>query len=82
MSPETNCRVGVGRLMDYMEGTMRAPDRHALEAHVAGCGRCRGFVRSYAATPGIVRGATEARLPARAARALTRRLAAVSRPRR
>jgi anti-sigma factor RsiW len=79
MNPDTTCRLGVARLMDYMEGTLRAPARRRLEAHVAGCGRCRGFVRSYAATPGIVRGATEARLPARAARALGRRLAAARR---
>lgn len=78
MTPDTTCRLGVARLMDYMEGLMHARDRRALESHVKGCGRCRGFVRSYAATPRIVRGATEFRLPPRAARALARRLASAT----
>jgi anti-sigma factor RsiW len=58
MKPVT-CQRGVERLMDYLEGALSAPVRAALEAHVAGCPRCRAFIASYRETPRILRDATE-----------------------
>ena len=52
------CRSGVDLLMDYLEGELPAELRERIEAHVAGCDKCTAFVRSYQATPRIVREAT------------------------
>ena len=70
-----NCRCGVPLLMDYAEGVLNAVARRALERHVEGCSRCRGFVRSYLETPRILRQSTSARMPRRAAQALRQRVA-------
>jgi len=76
MSERVTCRRGVERLMDYSEGRLDPAVRHEIDAHLAGCARCRGFARSYVATPRILRRATEAVLPAAVARGLRRRLLA------
>jgi anti-sigma factor RsiW len=57
------CRSGVELLMEYLEGTLAADVRDAIEAHVAGCPRCVAFVKSYQATPRIVRDATAVEMP-------------------
>jgi anti-sigma factor RsiW len=57
------CASGVERLMDYFEDALPAAERAAIDAHVSGCERCRAFVASYLATPGIVRQATEVAAP-------------------
>ena len=72
MTRTPTCRDGVLFLMDYTEGRMPAKRRSALEAHVGGCRRCQGFLASYCATPGILRRATTARLPAPLGRRLHR----------
>ena len=51
----------------------------AIDRHVAGCRRCRGFVASYVATPRLLRVALDAPLPRRVQRALRRRLAGLGR---
>jgi anti-sigma factor RsiW len=71
----TTCRQGVRLLADYMEGLLAGSTRRTLDRHVAGCRRCQGFVRSYAATPGILRGATRTTIPAAVRRSLRVRLA-------
>jgi anti-sigma factor RsiW len=58
------CVSGVELLTDYLEGVLPPEANAALEEHVAGCARCAAFFASYKATPRILRGATEATLPA------------------
>jgi anti-sigma factor RsiW len=79
MTVNLTCQESLAMLMDYTEGLLPKRPRRRVEAHMAGCARCQGFVRSYLATPGIVRRATAKRMPARVARALHRRLAAARR---
>jgi len=74
--PDLTCRDGVEMLMDYLEGTLRPPEREAIEAHVTGCPRCVAFIESYRRTPSILRAATAEALPADLARSLRRFLAA------
>ena len=75
------CREGVKVLMDYSEGVLPGRRRKVVEAHVGVCPRCRGFVRSYLATPRILREATLAVMPAGLERRLRRRVAALWGPR-
>lgn len=44
---------------------MRLPpeQRIAIDAHVAGCERCVAFIRSYQATPRILRDSTAVEIP-------------------
>ena len=72
MKRTVTCRDGVPLLMDYVEGMLPSRTRGAIDAHVAGCARCQGFVRSYLETPRILRAATAHRLPERFARRLRR----------
>jgi anti-sigma factor RsiW len=58
------CADGVALLMDDLEGVVAPAQHEALQAHVAGCPRCRAFVKSYLATPRILRDATASALPA------------------
>jgi hypothetical protein len=74
MRLEMTCRDGVPLLPGYLEGGLGVRTRKAVERHVSGCRLCRGFVRSYLATPRIVRRATAAPMPRRVLRALRRRL--------
>ena len=60
---EIACVSGVELLMDYLEGTLSADVKRALDEHVGRCPRCAAFVASYCATPRILREATEAALP-------------------
>jgi anti-sigma factor RsiW len=78
MKRRVTCRDGVLVLMDYTEGVLPAPRRKAVEAHVGGCRRCQGFVRSYRETPRILREATVTSLPERLGRRLHRMVAALS----
>jgi anti-sigma factor RsiW len=61
---DITCASGVELLMDYLEGTLSAELRSAVDAHVAGCPRCVAFIASYRETPRILREATAATLPA------------------
>jgi anti-sigma factor RsiW len=60
---EIACVSGVELLMDYLEGTLSADVKRALDEHVARCPRCAAFVASYCSTPRILREATAAALP-------------------
>jgi anti-sigma factor RsiW len=77
MKSEMTCREGVPLLTDYLEGAVGSRVRAALDRHVAGCRRCQGFVRSYVATPRILRAALPEPMPRRVGLALRRRLAGV-----
>ena len=57
------CARGVDVLMEYLEGTLSADLRAAVEAHVAGCPRCVAFIESYRRTPDVLREATAKALP-------------------
>lgn len=64
MRADVVCATGVEVLMDYLEDALPADVRAELEAHLAGCPRCVAFLASYRDTPGILRRATLAALPA------------------
>ena len=57
------CADGLPFLMDYLEDSLAQAARGAIDAHLAGCPRCRAFVRSYVETPRILREATHTPLP-------------------
>ena len=44
------CRQMTLLLADYLDGTMPAEDRTALDRHLAACPPCGAFLRTYAAT--------------------------------
>ena len=69
------CANGVELLMEYQEGLLSAEHRATVDAHLQGCPRCVAFVKSYVATPRILRGATEAGMPDHASQSLRRFLA-------
>ena len=70
MSAAVACANGIDQLMDYFEGTLAAPHRATLEAHLQSCARCVAFVKSYLATPGILRTATQVEIPDQARESL------------
>ena len=72
MKPELKCRDGVRLLGAYTDGALDTRVRQALDRHVAGCLRCRRFVRSYVEVPRIFRKATAATAPARLRHSLRR----------
>jgi anti-sigma factor RsiW len=76
VTPVFTCQDGVERLTDYLEGALGAPEREAIDTHVAGCLRCVAFLESYVETPRIMRAATAATLPADVGAALRGFLAA------
>ena len=67
---EIACTSGVDLLMEYLEGTLAADVRAALDAHVAGCERCVAFIESYRATPRILKQVTSTSMPADVQRSL------------
>jgi anti-sigma factor RsiW len=69
------CANGVEFLMDYLEHLLPAERRAAIDAHLQGCARCVAFVKSYLATPRILRAATQVEMPGHASEALRRFLA-------
>jgi anti-sigma factor RsiW len=75
MRPVFACVNGADLLMDYVEERLPAADRTAVDTHLAGCPRCRAFVKSYLETPRILRAATDAAMPAAVQDSLRRFLA-------
>jgi anti-sigma factor RsiW len=70
MSAAVACIDGVDVLMEYLEGTLDAERRASVDAHMHGCPRCVAFVKSYVATPNILRGATQVEMPDQAGESL------------
>jgi anti-sigma factor RsiW len=44
-APQVLCQQLVELVSDYLEGDLDAADRAAVEAHLAACGHCAGYVR-------------------------------------
>lgn len=76
MNAIPTCREGTEHLMDHMEGVLDEEHRRTIDEHVAGCGRCQAFVKSYASVPAILREATRTELTPAGQDALRRALAA------
>jgi hypothetical protein len=51
-------------LAEYVDGTLEPPERAEVDAHLAGCGRCRADLRSSLRARDELRGAPEAEMPA------------------
>jgi anti-sigma factor RsiW len=45
-----HCRHVVELIMGYLDNTLEPAERRAFEAHIADCGNCWRFLRSYRAT--------------------------------
>lgn len=60
------CGQVLARLSDYVDGSLTAEEREALEAHVRGCDNCERFGGSFAKVLGALRarGADEAKAAA------------------
>jgi len=64
-------------LGDYVEGRLEPDVVGGLEQHVAACPACATLVRDYDAIPGLVREATDVRMPHEVETRLRRLLALV-----
>lgn len=70
-----SCREVLAALGDYVDGTLPAADRVAVEGHVGACGNCAAFGGTYGALVARLRdGLRPAPLPAAVADRLARRL--------
>src|SRR5579875_1628858 len=49
-----NCSDFETLVADYLDGTLPAPDRAALEAHASACGSCAEFLRDVAGAVGFL----------------------------
>jgi len=67
---EPTCRETVDALMDYLEGRLPLDHQRMLDEHFAQCPSCVEFLRSYRATPRIVRRGTETDVPDEVSRRL------------
>lgn len=74
MNASLTCRDGTDRLMEYADDVLHESLRQAIDAHLAGCARCRAFLRSYAAVPALLRDATRVTLTEEGRDALRRAL--------
>lgn len=72
MTARLTCVDGVDLLMDYLEEVLPGERHAAVDAHLRDCPRCVAFLKSYLATPHILRAATAAQLPAAAVESLHR----------
>jgi anti-sigma factor RsiW len=61
---EITCREVVEFLMDYLTHELDAVQRHAFDAHVAGCDECVSYIRSYEQTVRLSKQAFELDEPA------------------
>ena len=53
------CREVIRVLIDYLEGDLSADERQGLEEHMAGCGACYAFMRTYQKSTELVRAALQ-----------------------
>lgn len=59
-----NCAEFETRLADYVDGTLSAPERAALELHTANCVSCREFMAEVTGAVGLLRRLEEVEPPA------------------
>ncbi|HMF42033.1 MAG TPA: zf-HC2 domain-containing protein [Polyangia bacterium] len=80
----TNCEDVSARMMDLLYGELAADERATIEAHVAGCARCRseldGFEKTRAAARQALDEAPPARVRAAIVKAAAEHLAAQAQP--
>jgi anti-sigma factor RsiW len=57
------CEHSLGLLNEYLDGTLPADEKAALDWHFKACPPCIDFVRKYKATPGLCRKALEQEMP-------------------
>jgi predicted anti-sigma-YlaC factor YlaD len=60
-----NCRDVIELLADYLEMTVNSETRARLEAHLAGCGPCQAYLKTYRRTRDVAAAAEREALPPR-----------------
>ena len=60
-----NCQEVIALLADYLEMTVSSETRASLEAHLAGCGPCQAYLKTYRRTREITAAAEHDTLPPR-----------------
>jgi len=60
---EVSCERCADLLGEWAEGALAAPERDALEAHIASCIPCAALARDYWSVSAFVRRLTDVELP-------------------
>jgi predicted anti-sigma-YlaC factor YlaD len=58
-----NCQEFIALLADYLEATVTPETLASLEAHLAGCGPCQAYLRTYRRTREVAAASERATLP-------------------
>ncbi len=58
-----SCERCVDRFGEYVDGVLPSEERDGLEAHLRACATCRSSLDDYRGLPGILRRATDVRMP-------------------
>jgi anti-sigma factor RsiW len=72
-APQVLCRQLVELVTDYLESDLDADSRTAVEAHLAACDHCAGYVRQVRRLLELTAGAEPAPVPAELVDDLTAR---------
>ena len=67
---QMTCRDIVELVTDYLEGTLPEPERADVEAHLAGCRGCSGYLEQVRTTIRVTGMLTEEQIPEPAREAL------------
>ena len=70
MTREPNCREVVELVTEYLEGTLPAPERDALEQHLAGCRGCTAYIEQMRAVISLAGSGSPEAVPAELQEAL------------
>jgi anti-sigma factor RsiW len=63
-TPEwVTCEHCIGLLQEYVDGTLPADEKEALDRHIKACPPCVDFVRKYKATPNLCKQALAEEIP-------------------
>jgi anti-sigma factor (TIGR02949 family) len=63
MRASMTCRETIDLFMDFVEGSLSPEDKQELDRHFAACPPCLEFLRSYEATPRILKRAAAQKMP-------------------